>query len=203
MSDITLWGTKLSGHAHRVELLLRELGLPYDFVDTPRPARTAPEFLALNPLGQIPVLRDGETVLADSAAILVYLARRYDPAGTWLPQGPVEAAAVQRFLAIAAGEIANGPALARSLRVWAFPDGADFAWAQAVAARVLAFMDRHLANRAWLATPHPTIADLACYSYVAAAPEGDVPLDPYPAVRAWLRRVEALPRFVPLPPAPA
>jgi glutathione S-transferase len=103
---------------------------------------------------------------------------------------------------VAAGEVANGPALARSLRVWAFPSGADASWAKAVAHRVLAFMDGHLSGRAWLAAAHPTIADLACYSYIAAAPEGDVPLEPYPAVRAWLGRVETLPRFVALPAAP-
>src|SRR5438270_2742624 len=189
MSEITLWGTKLSGHAHRVELLLRELGLAYQFVDAPRPSRRDPDFLAMNPLGQIPVLRDGEVVLADSNAILVYLAKRYDDAGTWLPDDPVQAAAVQRWLSIAAGEVANGPALARSLRVWQFPSGADAGWARAVAERVLRFKDGHLRERVWLAADHPTIADLACYSYVHAAPEGRVALEPYPSVRRWLGQV--------------
>lgn len=202
MAEITLWGTKLSGHAHRVELLLRELGLHYRFVDAPRPSRLSPEFLAMNKLGQIPVLKDGTVVLADSNAILVYLAKRYDRSGTWLPDDAVQAASVQRFLSMAAGEVANGPAVARSLRVWAFPAGADAEWARKVSARLLAFMDEHLRDRAWLAAAHPTIADLACYSYVAAAPEGGVALEPYGAVRDWLSRVEALPQFVPMPRAP-
>jgi len=201
MGEITLWGTKLSGHAHRVELLLRALGLDYAFVDAPRPVRTGAAFRALNPLGQIPVLRDGELVLADSNAILVYLAKRYDAGGTWLPEGAAEAAAVQRWLSVAAGEVANGPSLARSIRVWAWPQEADLAWAQSVTERLLGFMDVHLHERAFLAAPHPTIADLACYSYVSAAPEAGVPLAPYAAVRAWLGRVEALPQFVPLPEA--
>ena len=68
MGEITLWGTKLSGHTHRVELLLRALGLAYQFVDMPRPARGAPEFLAMNKLGQVPVLRDGDVVEMDGAA---------------------------------------------------------------------------------------------------------------------------------------
>jgi len=64
-------------------------------------------------------------------------------------------------------------------------------------------MDGHLAApRAFLAAGHPTIADLACYAYVAHAPEGGIALDPYPAVRAWLGRVEALPRFEPMPRSP-
>jgi len=49
---------------------------------------------------------------------------------------------------------------------------------------------------------HPTLADLACYAYVAHAPEGGISLTPFPQVRAWLRRVEALPRFKPMPPLP-
>src|SRR5262249_12925754 len=56
---IVLHGTELSGHAHRVVLLLRMLGLPYRFVATPQEVRRTPEFLKLNPLGQIPVLEDG------------------------------------------------------------------------------------------------------------------------------------------------
>ncbi|MBV8915741.1 MAG: glutathione S-transferase family protein, partial [Acetobacteraceae bacterium] len=86
--------------------------------------------------------------------------------------------------------------------VWQFPPGADAGWAKAVAARLLAFMEQHLAERAFLAAAHPTIADLACYSYVAAAPEGDVALESYPSVCLWLRRVEGLPHFVPMPRAP-
>src|SRR5256885_8516978 len=125
MAQITLHGTKLSGHAHRVELLLGMLGLDYAFADEPRPSRSRPEFLAHNKLGQIPVLRDGDVVLADSNAILVYLAKRYDRGGTWLPEAPEAAAHVQRWLSIAAGEVAFGPALARSVAVWNFPEGPD------------------------------------------------------------------------------
>jgi glutathione S-transferase len=202
MADITLHGTKLSGHAHRVELLLRMLGLDYTFADAPRPSRASPEFLALNPLAQIPVLQDGDLVLADSNAILVYLAKRYDSGRTWLPEDPADAAIVQRWLSIAAGEVAFGPALARSIAVWDFPAGADKTRAKAVTERLFGFMQDHLADRRFLAADHPTIADLACYSYIAAAPEGGIPLTPYPTIEAWLRRVEALPHFAPMPKAP-
>ena len=57
-------------------------------------------------------------------------------------------------------------------------------------------------KREWLAAEHPTIADVACYSYVAHAPEGGIMLEPYPAIREWLRRVEELPDFKPLPASP-
>src|SRR5215475_728098 len=75
--SIIVHGTELSGHAHRVVLLLRILGLPYKFVVAPPEVRRTPDFLKLNPLGQIPVLQDGPLVLADSNAIMIYVIKRY------------------------------------------------------------------------------------------------------------------------------
>lgn len=199
-SEIVLHGTSLSGHTHRVALLLRMLDLPYRFIDAPAEVRRSPEFRRLNPLGQVPVLQDGELVLADSNAIMVYLVKRYAPKSDWLPEEPVAAAEVQRWLSIAAGEVMYGPAIARMIAQWSM-DG-DPGHAGRVAARLLAFLEGHLAGRAYLAAKHPTLADLACYSYVAHAPEGGIPLDPYPAIRAWLGRVEAMPGFCAMPPSP-
>jgi glutathione S-transferase len=202
MSDpaITLHGTELSGHAHRVALLLRMLGLPYRFVAAPAEVRRSADFLKLNPLGQIPVLQDGPLVLADSNAIMVYLVKRYAPGSAWLPEEPVAASQVQRWLSIAAGEVMHGAAIARAIVQWNAPW--DHNIAVRIAERLLRFMDGHLADRTYLAADHPTIADLACYSYVAAAPEGGISLDGYPSVRAWLRRIEGLPQFVPMPACP-
>ena len=197
MTAITLHGAALSGHTHRVALLLSALGLPYAFANSPKDVRASPAFLARNPLGQIPVLQDGDLTLADSNAILVYLARRYAPDGPWLPQDPVAAASVQRWLSIAAGEVMHGPAVARMIALFGLPD--DPARAARIAARVLTFMDGHLAARTFLAAEHITLADLACSSYVAHAPDGGVSLAPYPHVRAWLARIELQPWFQPMP----
>jgi glutathione S-transferase len=194
---LTLHGTALSGHSHRVVLLLRMLRLPYRFVDAPRDARTTPAFLALNPLGQIPVLQDGDLVLADSNAILIYLARLHGAAGAWLPRDPLGQARVQRFLSLAAGEVMHGPATARAIVLWDAPG--DLERACAIAARLLRFLEDHLSARRFLAADTPTIADLACYSYVAHAPEGRISLELYASVRAWLGRVEGLDGFVPMP----
>jgi glutathione S-transferase len=200
MSTIRLHGTPLSGHVHRIELFLRILGLDYVYREAGAKVRASPEFLALNPLGQIPVLEDGDLVLADSNAILVYLAKRYDPTGAWLPEDPQGAAAVQRWLSIAAGEVKYGPGLARLAMLFNKPE--DAPPARLIAERLLAFMEHHLTGRDYLAAERPTIADLACYSYVAHAPEGSIALEPYPAVRSWLARVEALPAFKPMPRTP-
>ena len=195
--DITLYGTPLSGHCHRVELLLLMLDLPFTATPAPADVRATPAFLRLNPLGQIPVMQDGDVVLADSNAILVYLAKRYAPGSGWLPDDPVGAAEMQRWFSVAAGEMKHGPATARMIALWGFAD--DPARAAAISKRLLAFMEQHLSGRAWLVGDAPTVADLACYSYVAHAPEGGVEIEPYPAVVAWLRRVEALPKFKPMP----
>lgn len=194
--EITLHGTELSGHTHRVVLLLRALKLPYRFVSAPAEVRCTDDFLRLNPLGQIPVLEDGARVIADSNAILVYLARRYAPGSAWLPEEPFAASQVQRWLSIAAGELMYGPAIARAVKLWG--THGDGARAPEIAGRLLRFMDAHLTQRTFLAAEHPTIADLACYSYTAHAPEGGISLAPYPAVWRWLARVEALPGFEPM-----
>jgi glutathione S-transferase len=199
-SEIILHGAELSGHTHRVELLLRMLGLPYRFESAAAEVRRTPEFRRLNPLGQIPVLQDGDLTLADSNAILVYLAKRYGRNTQWLPEQPDAAARVQRWLSIAAGEVRYGPAMARMIAQWNFPGG--LAESKQIADGLLRFMDEHLTGRTFLAADHATIADLACYSYVGHAPEGGISLDERASVRAWLRRVEALPHFKPIPPLP-
>jgi glutathione S-transferase len=197
-SLITLYGVPLSGHAHKVELMLRLLGREYRTEDGSAAVRKTSEFLALNPLGQIPVLVDGDLVLADSNAILVYLAKRYDTSGKWYPEADAELAArIQRWLSIASAEVRYGPATARAIHL--FKLDSDLTAAQAIAARLLKFMEGHLSGHTFLAQEAPTIADLACYTYVAHAPEGGISLEPYPHVRAWIGRVEALPGFIPMP----
>lgn len=198
MSDpqITVYGTDHSGHAHRVVLLLRMLAIPFRFVPTPPEARRLPGFLRLNPLAQVPVLQDGERVIPDSNAILVYLVRQYAPDSHWLPEEPLAAARVQRWLSIAAGELKHGPAAARRIVQWGGPG--DRQQALETGRQLFRFMDAHLAATPFLAATRPTLADLACYTYTAHAPEGGLSLQPYPAVREWLSHVEALPRFEPM-----
>jgi glutathione S-transferase len=188
----------LSGHAHRARLMLALLGLKAEVIDLDLRggAQKQPGYLALNAFGQVPVLQDGETVIADSNAILVYLASKYDRSGQWLPADPATAAQVQRWLSVAAGQLLMGPARARMVKLFGSPF--DHAACQQVAAQLFVVMEQHLQDRDWLAAAHATIADIALYSYTAHAPEGDISLEPYPNIRAWIARVEALPGFVPM-----
>lgn len=195
---LRLYSHPLSGHCHRVELFLSLLGRPFERieVDLLRGEQKTPAFLAKNPFGQVPVLEDGAVTLADSNAILVYLAGRYDPAGRWLPREPEAAARVQQWLSAAAGPLAAGPSAARLVALFGLP--LDQQKAQAQAAALFAVMEAHLAAQPFLAGAAPTLADLALYSYSTLAPEGGVSLAPYPALGAWLARIEALPGFLPV-----
>jgi glutathione S-transferase len=196
-SPIKIHGAAISGHCHRVELFCSLLGLPYESVavNLMKGEHKTPEFLCMNAFGQVPVIQDGDVTLADSAAILAYLESRYAP-GQWLPRDPVGAAKVQRWLSIAAGPLAFGPAMARAMRLFGRPDDPKPAITRAE--NLFKVMDAELASRDWLAGEKPTLADVALYSYTARAPEGLVSLEPYPHVRAWLARVEGLPGFVPM-----
>lgn len=193
--SIRLYGHPISGHVHRVRLMLSLLGLSFEEmpVDFATREHKSPEFLARNPFGQVPVIEDGALTLADSNAILVYLAGTYDAARRWWPAAPLAQAQVQRWFSVAAGPLAYGPAAARVAVLFQRPDNPA---ARAIATQLFTTMDQQLAAREWLAADHATLADVAMYSYTAHAPEGGIPLEPWPRVREWLQRVEALPGFV-------
>ncbi|MGY4661091.1 glutathione S-transferase [Pseudomonas chlororaphis] len=198
MHPIKLYNFPRSGHAHRVELMLSLLGLPFEsiIVDLAKGEHKQAEFLALNAFGQVPVIDDQGVVLADSNAILVYLAQKYGQ-GRWLPSDPIGAARVQRWLSVAAGPIAFGPAVARLITVFGAQRNAEEAIDRSHA--LLKVVEQELTASPYLAGSEPTIADIAGYSYIAHAPEGNVSLADYPQVRAWLARIEALPGFVGMP----
>jgi len=198
MNPIKLYHFPLSGHAHRVQLMLSLLELPVEiiFVDLAKGAHKQPEFLAINAFGQVPVLDDNGVVLADSNAILVYLANKYGH-GRWLPTDPVGAARVQRWLSVAAGPLHAGPATARLITVFGASNNAEDVIARSH--NLLKVIDQELSNSTYLAGDAPTIADIAGYTYIAHAPEGNVSLQDYANVRAWLARIEALPGFVGMP----
>ena len=187
----------LSGHAHRAALFLSVAGVAHELieVDMPAGAHKQPAFLALNAFGEVPVLDDDGVIIADSLAILVYIARKVGPSH-WLPTEPADEARVQRWLSVAAGKIAYGACAARLITVFGATFNADEVIGRAYA--TLAVMEQTLVDQRWLAsTQQPTIADIAIYSYIERAPEGNVDLSSYPRVQAWLRRTEALPGFIP------
>jgi len=199
---IKLYDFTLSGNAHRIRLLLSLLQLPHQRIEIDLAAGEQKQdwFLHLNPLGEVPVLVDDDVVLRDSTAILVYLAKKYDGGKYWLPEDAKLAAEIQQWLAIAGHEMNDGPSNARRVTVF----GRKLDHAQAIENSHQLFrnvFEPQLAQQNWLVGDHPTIADIANYSYIKVAPEGGVNLDEYPHIRSWLARIEALENFATMPKA--
>lgn len=185
----------ISGHAHRAQLFLSLIGAEVDLIEVnlAKGEHKAPEYLKLDRFGQVPLLDDDGTIIADSNAIMVYAAKKFGRTD-WLPEDALGAARVQRWLSVAAGLIAFGPAAARLITI--FNAGFNPEEVIARAHTVLKLIEAELDGAAWIAADHPTIADVSLYSYIARANEGNVDLADYGNVNAWLRRVEALPGFV-------
>lgn len=200
-----LYSYEESGNSYKVRLLLALLGREVEIVnvDLMQDEQHQPPYLAINPRGEVPALVDGDLVLRDSAAILVYLAGR--DGGGWWSGVPAEQAAITEWLAFAASWVQYGVFTARALVAFGIPanglppdmhQGLDAARIRG--RRSLEILDAHLAERAWLACSRPTIADIAVFPYIALAPMGGIALTPYPAVLAWIARIRALPGFVPI-----
>ncbi len=198
MTALKLHDLELSGNCYKVRLFCSLLGLKVEVapVDFLAGAHKKSPLIDKNPFGEIPIFEDGGTVLRDSQAILVYLARKYG-GESWLPTDAAGMAEVVSWLMVAENEIARGPADARLHDKFGFK--LDVAAAREKAKRIIGLIEQHLAKRDWLAAGRPTIADIACMPYVALSHEGGISLQPYPRVRAWIDRIKALPGFIGMP----
>ena len=195
---LTLYDYLPSQNAWKVRLLLSHLGTPYRTVPISifEGEGQAPWFLAINPTGKVPALQleDGRT-LAESNAILAYLAD-----GTpYLPSDRFTRAKVHQWLSF---EQENVESVIGSLRHWTMTGklarrGPDIVEAKrAGAGRSLQRLDEALSRTPFLVGDDYTIADMAVFAYASRAEEADVSLEPFPAVRAWIKRVEAQPGFL-------
>jgi len=196
---LRLYDYLASGNAYKVRLLLHQLGIPFERVETDivRGETRTPEFLARNPNGRIPTLEleDG-THLAESNAILFYLAE-----GTpFLPATRFERALVLQWLCFE--QYSHEPNIA-TVRFWLHTGLDDERRAMLPMKRrlghdALAVMDGHLRARSFFVGERYSIADIALFAYTHVAGEGGFDLEPYAAVRAWLDRVRAQPGHVPI-----
>ena len=193
----------LSPSCYKVRLMAALTGVKLDIrpVDFhPGLEHRGPELMALNPAGSIPILEDGDLILTESSAMLVYLAAKAGPA--WLGGGdPQEAARIQQWLSFS-GRLTASLGGARLHEMLLRPGNIDALQAQGIAAlRELeaSLVEQDLRGQRFLAGPGPTVADIACFPYVALAPDGGVSLDPYPAIRLWSRAVRSLDHFIEMP----
>lgn len=195
---IKVFDYELSGNCYKVRLMLSLLRLEHQIIPVAflNGEHKFLSFLKLNPLGQVPVLIDGDLIIRDSQAILVYLARQYG-GESWLPVDAKSMSKVVQWLSVAANEIQHGPATTRLHFV--FNLRTDLELAQQRADAILRLLDEHLRERDWLELDRPTIADVACYPYIELAPEGRISLESYPNVAAWMNRIKKLRGYVGIP----
>ncbi|MFS8039310.1 glutathione S-transferase family protein [Xanthobacter sp. AM11] len=195
---LTLYSTQSSGNSYKVRLMLAKLARPFRLmeVDIFAGENRTPEFLALNPEGRVPLLDIGGRMLAESNAILFYLAE-----GTrFLPADPFARAETLRWMFFEQNSHEPGIATAR---FWLrqVRGGRDLRthdvdrW-QEEGYGALRVMERHLEGRRFFVGEVPTIADVALYAHTHVAEEGDFSLAAFPAVRSWLARVAAEPGHV-------
>ena len=193
-----LYNVEVSGNCYKIRLFLSLLKMDYEIVpiDIASREQKSPSYLKKNPLGEIPVLEDENLILRDSQAILVYLALKFGDED-WLPRNPSEMARVMQWLSTASNEIARG--LADSRYYEKFKIELDINKAHAISKSILTMIDNHLDDKDWLELNHVTIADIACFPYIALAKEGGISLEPYPNIQNWIARIKELPNFIPMP----
>jgi len=185
-----------SGHAHRATAMVSLLNVDCEIVvvNLLTGENRQPNFLKLNPLGQVPVLVDGDIVIRDSTAILTYLALKFDTARTWLPNDSALAAQVQSWLTTSVKEVFEGPCGARITKYFGYPMDYDTT-VEKTHALIKTLFEPHLSETDWLVGKAPTIADIANYGYFAAVEEAGVSIRDYPNLLSWLTRIEALESF--------
>ena len=191
---VTVYGMKASGNCYKLQLLLEQLGRPYRWVelDSVNGATRTPEFLAKNPNGKVPLLElaDGRR-LSESNAILCFLAD-----GTpFLPEHSWSRAQALQWLFFEQYSHEPYVAVARWLPA-DHPRQAELPKLRERGHAALAVMEQHLAGRDFLVDTGYGVADIALYAYTHEAPVGGIDLERYPAIRAWLARIEAQPGFV-------
>ena len=193
-----LYDLDVSGNCYKIRLFACLTGTKLDLVpvDLASGENHDPDFRKLNPFGEVPVLVDGDLILRDSQAILVYLAGRLTDR-SWWPEDAMSQATITQWLSVASSEVRNGPNTARLIRKFGSP--LDMETAMRWTDKLLPLLNAHVETQDWFALGHPTIADCALFPYLALAPEGGIDLAPYPALGRWFDRVRNLPGFISMP----
>jgi len=207
MSSLVLYNYELDDACYRVRLALGLLGLDWQAVAVdmfPGKEHLTAPYLSMNPLGRLPILKDGDFVLHGTEAILAYLARAYDASRKWLPADAKGFAEVMQWLIFSARDLdATIAARQRSL----FGGPGDEAMLRVASFRAIRLMDDHMTVRGfdgaeWFAAPHATIADIALFPAFALSRDFGIDHDEFPALRRWARRFRALPGFKTMPGIP-
>lgn len=200
---IKLHGLDVSGNTYKARLLMSILKINYEFIsiDITNKQHKTDEYLCLNPRGEFPVLEDDSHAIWDSQAILIYLSRQYN-GEHWFPDNPIEMALITQWLTVANGEIFNTLAKARSMLKFGHPG--DLTEYQSQGKGILKMINNHLlhCHNGWIATNQASIADLACYPYIALCGEGDISIQKYTAIIQWIENIQSIDGYISMPGLP-
>lgn len=202
---LKLHGLDVSGNTYKAQLLMSFLQLDYQFiaVDIKNQQQKQPDFLNLNPRGEFPVLQAEGINIWDSQAILIYLAKKYGPQNTynpWYPDNSLAMSQISQWLCVANNEIAQSLAKARAVIKFNHPGDLHVLHQQGT--ELLRWLNEHLSARHWIATEQISIADIACYPYIALAEEGHIPLHKYTAIHEWFERIQSMASYTAMPGLP-
>ena len=208
--EFTVYDYALSGNCYKIRLFANILGVKYKKISVefhPAAEHKSELMLQISPAGTLPILKAGEMILSETQAMLFWMARTFDLSGTWWPSDvdPIAQATVLQWLGFSADLTATiGQARLNSL----FRTPIDKAKVLDSSVNALRLLEAHLTEQSFLqekfiAGKYPTIADLACFPYVALS--GDVGAnlglehDSFPEIRNWIHEIKSLPGFIPMP----
>lgn len=197
---LTIYGDAISGNCYKVKLIAVLTGRAFEWrpVNVVKGETRTEEFLALNPNGRVPIIvLDSGEVLAESNAILFYLAE----GSPYLPEDPLARARVLQWMFFE--QYSHEPYIAVARYIIRFlgrPAAmeARLAGTKEPGLAALRVMERQLSTTPFLTGETFTIADISLYGYTHLAEEGEFDLTPFPAIRAWFKRIEAVPGFIPM-----
>ncbi len=207
MAALTLYNYELDESCYKVRLALSMLGLTWETIAVdvfPGREQTTPAFLAMNPVGRLPILKDSHLVLSGTEAILAHLAKTHDATGKWLPESGAAFALVMQWLNFSARDL-DATIVARRHSLFDTPgDETDLRTASMKALRI---MDDHMTQRGyegvdWFVGGDATIADIALFPAFALSRDFGIDHDEYPALRRWARRFRMIKGFMTMPGIP-
>ena len=201
---LKLYDYELSGNCYKVRLMLAFLKLTYEqelIEFYPSNQHKSPEFLDINPLGQLPVLSDQDKTIRDAQAILIYLASKYDNKKRWYPIEETDLVVEISEWLFFANELTATSSAAR-LHDGFFYTDILVEECRKKAHGLFRVLDEHLyfneqQGYPWVCkSKDPTIADIACFPYTILSEEGGISRINYPAIRRWCDRFKRIPNFI-------
>lgn len=195
----------LSERSYPVRLLMSQLGIE-NFTTIEEGFVTqngvSNEIMKISPLGDFPILLDGDKKVWSSNACLIYLASKYDANDSWYPQDPDTLANLHEWLIIAS-ELSDSIGKLREHEIF-LRDDVNINEKKKLAYSLLKKIEtqlwkNNLTNKVWLVDNQPTIADLACFSYIIFSDQASISLMDFPYIKKWCKQIHNLPNFSEIP----